>query len=107
LTIAPFAEFPVPEANDIQQRLLVVRCQLGERAALDELVQTWERPLLYYLWRLLPADQDALQVMQEVWIRVLSSIGGLREPDQLAPWLYVLTRRTFIDHVRDLWGLPR
>jgi DNA-directed RNA polymerase specialized sigma24 family protein len=66
---------PIPAA----QRLLVLRCQLGERPALEELVRTWERPLLFYVRRLIPAEPDALHVLQDVWVKVFSSIGRLRD----------------------------
>lgn len=85
----------------VYQKLLVVRCQLGERAALEELVRTWERPLLYYVRRLLPSDQDPLHVLQEVWVKVFANLGKLRDPARLAPWLYAITRHTIMDHLRD------
>lgn len=90
-----------PDGNALYQQLLVVRSQLGDRAAMEELVGLWERRLLYYIRRLLSADEDARQVMQEVWLKVLSSIGSLHDPSRLAPWLYSLTRYTVIDHLRD------
>ena len=89
------------DRNALYQQLLVVRSQLGDRAAMEELVGMWERRLLYYIRRLVPAEQDALQVMQEVWVKVLSGLGRLNDPARLAPWLYSLTRYTVIDHMRD------
>ena len=86
----------------ILERMLAVRCQLGDRAAMEELVRTWERPLLFYVRRFVAGNEDdALQVLQDVWVKVFSGIGGLRDPDRLAPWLYTLTRRTLTDRLRD------
>ena len=100
-TPCPAPSHTVDEARAIYDRLLVVRCQLGERGALEELVRRWERPLLFYVRRLLPAEQDALPVMQEVWVKVLSGLATLRDPGRLAPWLYALARHTLMDHLRD------
>ena len=100
-TQPPTTTHTVDEARAIYDRLLVVRCQLGERGALEELVSRWERPLLFYVRRLLPAEQDALPVMQEVWVKVLSGLASLRDPGRLAPWLYALARHTLMDHLRD------
>src|SRR5215213_7814300 len=100
-TQRPTPSHTVDDARAIYDRLLVVRCQLGERGALEELVRRWERPLLFYVRRLLPAEQDALPVMQEVWVKVLSGLASLRDPGRLAPWLYALARHTLMDHLRD------
>ena len=92
------------DARAIYDRLLVVRCQLGERRAIEELVRRWERPLLFYVRRLIPAEADALAVMQEVWVKVLTRLSSLRDPGRLAPWLYTLARNTLMDHLRDRYA---
>ena len=78
-----------------RRELLVLRCQAGERSAWTELVSAWERPLFYYLRRLVPTDEEALNLLQDVWLRVFSSLASLQEPERLAPWLYVIARRTW------------
>jgi RNA polymerase sigma-70 factor (ECF subfamily) len=89
-------------SDTIRERLLAVRCQLGDRDAMEELVRTWERRLLFYVRRFVTGGEDeALHVMQDVWLRVFSGISNLRDPDRLAPWLYTLTRRTLTDRLRD------
>jgi RNA polymerase sigma-70 factor (ECF subfamily) len=91
-----------PTSDAIRERLLAVRCQLGDRDAMEELVRTWERRLLFYVRRFVTGGEDeALHVMQDVWLRVFSGINHLRDPDRLAPWLYTLTRRTLTDRLRD------
>jgi RNA polymerase sigma-70 factor (ECF subfamily) len=91
----------VDEPERIYQELLVVRCQLGERAAMEELVRRWERPLLFYIRRFVPDGRDPLQVMQEVWVKVLGGLTSLRDPARLAPWLYTLARNAVMDHLRE------
>jgi RNA polymerase sigma-70 factor (ECF subfamily) len=85
----------------VYQQLLVVRAQLGDRSALTELVARWERRLLYYIRRLIVVEDDARQLLQEVWVKMINSIGSLHDPVRLAPWLYALARYTVIDHLRD------
>jgi len=91
----------VDEPERLYQELLVVRCQLGERAAMEELVRRWERPLLFYIRRFVPDGRDPLQVMQEVWVKVLGGLTSLRDPARLAPWLYTLARNAVMDHLRE------
>jgi RNA polymerase sigma-70 factor (ECF subfamily) len=85
------------EKDLICQELLVLRCQRGERAALEELVTTWERRLFYYLRRLGSPEQDAWDILQQTWVKVLRGLSGLKEPRNLAPWLYRIARRAAID----------
>jgi RNA polymerase sigma factor (sigma-70 family) len=91
----------VDERDRLRQELLVVRCQLGEREAMTELVERWERPLLFYVRRFVPDGRDPLHVMQEVWVKAIGGIGSLRDPARLAPWLYALARHAVMDHLRE------
>jgi RNA polymerase sigma factor (sigma-70 family) len=82
----------------IYQELLVLRCQRGDRDALQELVVTWERRLFYFLRRLGSEEQDAWDLLQQTWLKVLRGISALRDARQLAPWLYCIARNTAINH---------
>lgn len=70
----------------------MVRCQRGDNGAFRELVGDWEKPLLYYIRRLLGPKDVEWDVLQEVWLRVFRSIGSLREPRTLPVWLYRIAR---------------
>ncbi|GIH25886.1 RNA polymerase sigma factor [Acrocarpospora phusangensis] len=79
--------------------LLVVRAQLGERAALAELVERWRLPVWTYVRRMLDAER-ADDVSQEVWLAVVRSLPRLREPGRFAPWLFTIARRSVTDRLR-------
>lgn len=85
-------------AEAVYQEILARRCQRGEQTALDELVRTWENRLLYFIRRLVDNEQDAWDVLQQTWLRVLSGIGALREPRSLGPWLYRVARSAAFNH---------
>jgi RNA polymerase sigma-70 factor, ECF subfamily len=81
---------------------LALRCQAGDAGAFEDLVAVMERPLLYYATSLTGNREDGLDVLQEVWIRVLRRIGELREPAALRAWLYRLTHGIAIDRARRI-----
>jgi RNA polymerase sigma factor (sigma-70 family) len=81
--------------------LLAIRCQLGEAAAFDELIERWHAPLWGYVRRLLASDDAASEVLQEVWVRVIRGIARLRDGSKLRAWLFGVTRRTMMDRLRD------
>jgi RNA polymerase sigma factor (sigma-70 family) len=85
----------------IYYELLVLRCRRGRKDALEELVRSWERQLFYYIRRLVDDEQDAWQILQETWVKVLRGIRGLREPSKLPVWLYSIARKTAISHLRS------
>lgn len=80
--------------------LLVLRCRQGRQDALEELIRTWERPLLYYVRRLVDREDDARQILQDTWLKVFQGLGKLRKPERLAAWLYGIARNTAISHLR-------
>jgi RNA polymerase sigma-70 factor (ECF subfamily) len=71
------------------ERVLVLRCQTGDARALEDLYRRYQRPLGYYLRRLLDDDeQAAADAQQEVWLTVYRRVRGLRAPEAFAVWLY-------------------
>ena len=90
----------------IEDDLLAVRCQLGEREAFDELIRRWHEPLWKYAWRLTGDDDAAAETVQETWLRVLRGIARLREPERLRAWLFGIARRAVMDRLRERYGEP-
>lgn len=88
----------------IYYELLVLRCCRGRKDALEELVTNWEKPLFYYIHRLIEDQQQAWEVLQETWIKVLHGIGKLREPRKLPVWLYSIARKTALSHLRKKYS---
>ena len=46
------AEIPTIDDRSRDDELLAIRCQLGERAAFDDLIDRWNEPLWRYVRRL-------------------------------------------------------
>jgi RNA polymerase sigma-70 factor (ECF subfamily) len=81
------------QSDAVRSELLLLRHRAGDRAALAELVSLWERPLLYYLRRLLETEQDAWDALQESWLRALRELPRLRDDRAFPAWLYTIARR--------------
>jgi RNA polymerase sigma-70 factor (ECF subfamily) len=88
------------ETRRARDAWIALRCQLGEPGAFEALVAEVERPLLCYAARLIGSDEVALDVLQEVWVKVFRTIGRLREPAALRTWLYRIVRGVALNHVR-------
>ena len=89
------------ECSDrIQFEWLALRCQAGDLAAFTDLIAVMERPLLYYAASLTGSQDAALDVLQDVWLKVVRGIRTLKEPGSLKPWLYVITHGVAVDRIR-------
>jgi RNA polymerase sigma-70 factor, ECF subfamily len=86
--------------RQIEDERLALRCRLGEPAAFAELVETMERPLLYFARSIVHNDEAALDVLQAVWMTAFRELRRLDEPAALRSWLYRVTRGHAVDHVR-------
>lgn len=84
--------------------LLVIRCQLGEPEAFDALVLRWHPPLSRYIKGLLPNDNSADDVVQELWMGVLRGLPRLRDPGALVPWLFSIARRAVMTRLRQRYA---
>jgi RNA polymerase sigma-70 factor, ECF subfamily len=81
------------KAAAVRSALLLLRYRSGDRTAIAELVALWERPLLYYLRRLLPEELDAWDALQETWVRAVKEQHRLRDVRAFPAWLYAIARR--------------
>lgn len=98
---------PTIESRTAEDELLAIRCQLGERAAFDDLIARWHGPLWAFLRRLTGNDDAAREVLQEVWLRVIRGISRLRDGSKLRAWLFGIARRTLMDRLREQYARTR
>ena len=103
---------PHPQDLDVSDRsraaddLLVVRCQLGEPDAFDALIARWHGPLWQYLRRMTGRDDEAQDLLQDVWLRVIRGIARLRDGSRLRGWLFGIARRALMDRLRREYAAP-
>jgi RNA polymerase sigma-70 factor (ECF subfamily) len=89
------------EGNDrVQFEWLALRCQTGDPEAFADLIAVMERPLLYYATSLTGNQDAALDVLQDVWLKVVRGIRRLKDPGSLKPWLYSITHGVAVDRIR-------
>ena len=79
-------------ADQIYERLLVIRCQTGDDVALAELVDRYQPRLRYYLGRMLAGSAAAEDAAQDVWYDVVRAVPRLANPGAFRAWLYRIAR---------------
>lgn len=85
---------------------LVVDLQAGRTDALALLVRRWEQPLYRFVFRMLPRQEDAREICQETFLRVLDKAGHFREGARFTTWMYQIALNLCRDHLRRRrrWG---
>jgi RNA polymerase sigma-70 factor, ECF subfamily len=91
---------PEQSDNGALYEWLALRCQLGEQGAFEDLIAAMERPLLYYAMSLTGNQDSALDVLQDVWLKVFRGIRRLKNPAALRPWLYAIAHGIAVDRIR-------
>lgn len=89
------------DKESIYNQLLVVRCRQGSQDAWSELVSRWEKPLLYYIRRMVDNEHQAWQILQETWLQVVMNIGTLKYPEYLPKWLYSICHHKIVSYYRQ------
>jgi RNA polymerase sigma-70 factor, ECF subfamily len=86
--------------EQIDEQVLVLRCQAGDEQAFARLFERYNAPLKYYLRRLLSSPELADDALQTVWLKVLRGVKGLRKLDAFRAWLYRVARNEAFQHLR-------
>src|SRR4051794_4368982 len=86
---------------------LLHRCRAGDAEAMEELVRRWERKLFYYVRRLVAQEDDAWDVLQQTWARIVPAVGKVRDADKLVPWMYRVARNAALTHWKSLLARER
>ncbi|OGT57617.1 MAG: hypothetical protein A3E01_06635 [Gammaproteobacteria bacterium RIFCSPHIGHO2_12_FULL_63_22] len=86
--------------------MLAVRCQLGERAAFDDLIRRWAQPLRRHVVRVTGNSDAADELVQDIWLKVLQGIGRLQEPAKFRAWLFGIAHRRVMDRLRERYAAP-
>ena len=79
---------------------LVIAVQSGDTDSLGVLVARWERPLYRFVYRMLPRQDDARDICQETFLRVLKKAHRFRQGSRFSTWLYQIALNLCRDQQR-------
>ena len=79
---------------------LVVRALAGREDGFEELVRRYQRPIVAYVYRMVGDYDAALDLAQEVFIKVYNSLGRYRPEFKFSTWIYRIAHNAAIDHLR-------
>jgi len=90
----------------MDQAQLLQRCQAGDELAWEVLVRTHQGRVCAIAWHYLGDQDEALDLAQEVFVRVYRGLDACTEPDRFEHWLTRMVRNACIDQLRRRKARP-
>jgi RNA polymerase sigma-70 factor, ECF subfamily len=75
-----------------QLECLVLRCQVGDHAAFEEVFRRFQPRIEYFVQRLSASDQGVEDLLQDIWLKVIRKIRSLEHSRAFVSWLYRIAR---------------
>ena len=79
---------------------LISKAISGKEDGFEELVRRYQRPITHYVFRIVGDYDSALDVTQEVFIKVYNSLSRYSSEYKFSTWLYRIAHNAAIDHIR-------
>jgi RNA polymerase sigma-70 factor (ECF subfamily) len=93
-------EGPEQRLARIEEALWVAEAKGGNTEAFGRLMDRYEKPLLYYLRRLIPDGGHALDLHQETWMDAYRGLSGLQSTHAFRVWIYRIAHHKAVKFLR-------
>jgi RNA polymerase sigma-70 factor (ECF subfamily) len=88
-------------------RELVATAAQGLEGGFEELVRRYQRPISAYVYRMVGDYDCALDLTQEIFIKIYASLSRYRPEFKFSTWIYKIAHNAAIDHLRRNAGRER
>ena len=88
------------DVASITDRDLVASAVSGVEGSFEELVRRYQRPISAYVYRMVGNYESALDLTQEIFIKVYNSLNRYRSEFKFSTWIYKIAHNAAVDHLR-------
>ncbi len=85
---------------DHEETEMISRCQQGDQGALKEIFDKYHKKVYRIAYGVVRQREEALDVVQEVFIKLFRSIKNFKKRSNFYTYLYRMVMNTAIDHKR-------
>ena len=89
-----------PEVSAASDRDLVATAVTGSVGGFEELVRRYQRPISAYVYRMVGDYDSALDLTQEIFMKVYASLDRYRSEFKFSTWIYKIAHNAAVDHLR-------
>src|SRR5262245_4277064 len=79
---------------------LVATAINGAEGSFEELVRRYQRPISAYVYRMVGNYESALDLTQEIFIKIYGSLRKYRSEFKFSTWIYKIAHNAAVDHLR-------
>ncbi|MBK6723693.1 MAG: sigma-70 family RNA polymerase sigma factor [Acidobacteria bacterium] len=94
------AEISIGSVRDLSDGDIIAGTVAGRLDGFEELVRRYQRPITGYVFRMVGEYESALDVTQEVFIKVYNSLHKYSPEYKFSTWLYRIAHNAAVDHLR-------
>ena len=84
----------------VNDRDLVANAIIGLEGSFEELVRRYQRPISAYVYRMVGDYESALDLTQEIFIKVYNSLRRYNSEFKFSTWIYKIAHNSAVDHLR-------
>ena len=84
----------------MDEKKIIHLCQNGNKEYYDILIRKYKTPLYKYCYYLAGGTQEASDLFQETWLKVIDRIDGYNMEYAFKSWLLSIASNTYKDHYR-------
>jgi len=84
----------------VADRELVASAVTGLEGGFEELVRRYQRPISGYVYRMVGDYEAALDLKQEIFIKVYGSLARYRSEFKFSTWIYKIAHNCAVDYLR-------
>ena len=88
------------EFQQAEEAEFVLLAQQGDGEAFRELVERYDRRLLYFIRRIVDDVEEAFDVLQGVWLRAHRGLRKLQSPRAFRVWIYRIAHDQAVSSLR-------
>jgi RNA polymerase sigma-70 factor (ECF subfamily) len=96
-SVSPVFTRDLSAASD---RELVAIAVEGFDGSFEQLVRRYQRPIAAYVYRMVGNYESALDLTQEIFIKVYNSLSRYRSEFKFSTWIYKIAHNAAVDHLR-------
>jgi len=88
------------DLTGVNDRDLVANAIIGLEGSFEELVRRYQRPISAYVYRMVGDYESALDLTQEIFIKVYNSLRRYNSEFKFSTWIYKIAHNSAVDHLR-------
>jgi RNA polymerase sigma-70 factor (ECF subfamily) len=97
---SPISSSLIRDVGALDDSDLVASAISGLEGSFEELVRRYQRPISAYVYRMVGNYESALDLTQEIFIKVYNSLRRYRSEFKFSTWIYKIAHNSAVDHLR-------